>query len=545
MHSIKDIIRALSTFLAVTFLLTCCQKIDRADGQYPEGDATLSVAFSIPEINVGTRSISSDPSDPSGWTAWEKAVDGRYLYRVTAFLLRNDRLVSSKDIKLTGEESETVLEFDGNFTHGTYKLMAVANYSAHQAEDGSNGMQSYDGLTDFTSTVESILEQGTIENFTSAYGDSFIRYELSSADGICSRTPQALTMVKDIELHPGTNTIEGELLRTYSRIRITAENQSDEELKISSLSFCDIFTQRRAYLFDGNGYIQDRVSPDVDSPDALVRFTATTDTPLAVAAKESRVIFDAYILESSKNSIDEEYSYTLNLGYDGTGDYKLGSTTAINRKSGVTKGSYLIYNTNSGRYLTAGSNSVQTGTLSSLTAGMTVPEEYVWTFDNSGLSSGHYHIGTSEAMTDGETAYYMDDPSSSSVYLVPSKSVSFYLDETSVWSNKQWLYYLTLRSDGNDRYLRVSNNTASGRNSVNNTTYFYLYPVEKPSGSASSFNIPLETIDNTTGQPEMVGEIRRNDFINVIVLVRYNKNKGHFEFEVKNWESAGGDVEFN
>ena len=543
MHSFRGIRRYFPAILVIAVLLTCCQKYEGNEHPQNGGTATLFLELSIPDVNVETKSISSDPSDPSGWTTWERAVDGRYLYRVTAFLLQGKRLVSTADMELTEETSKTVLEFEGNFTHGNYTLMVAANYSAHQAEDGSNGVQTYAGLTDFTSTVETILEQNTIEDFTSAYEDSFIKYELASHDGICAKVPQALTMVKDIELHPGVNNIAGELVRTYSRVRITAENQSDEQLMISSLSFSNAFTQRRAYIFPGNGYIQDKVALDVDSPYALTAFTATEGAPLSIDARSSSVIFDAYILESSRVDQNEEYSYTLDLGYDGTRGYKLRNTNAISRRDNVSSGYYIIYSPTSGRYLTSGANSVQTGTLNTLSAGMTIPEEYVWTIASSGQSY-RFYIGTSEAMTSGQTAYYISNPSSDYISLGSNRSVYFTVSEE--YSNRQ--YYLNLQSSGNqNRYIAVSGSSAFGQkwNNKGSASRFWLYPVNAPSSASSSFKIPLETIDKTSGQPVLAERIDRNDFVNVVVLVKYNKNKGHFEFEVRNWESAGGDVEFN
>ena len=187
MYYIRDLCMFLPSILISVILLACCSEYAPDEYPFSDGSATLSLNLSIPEVEVTMKSVSSDPFAPSEWTAWERAVDGRYLYRVTAFLIKDNRLVSSKDLQLTGEPTEAVLEFDGNFTHGAYTLMVVANYSAHNADDGNNGMRNYGGLEDFTATVEAILEQNSIDNFTSEYEDSFIKYELESHDGICRR----------------------------------------------------------------------------------------------------------------------------------------------------------------------------------------------------------------------------------------------------------------------------------------------------------------------------------------------------------------------
>ena len=483
------------------------------------------------------KSVSSDPNNPESWTSWERVVDGRYIYRATAFILQGNRLVAHKDIQLQGEAKEAVIDFEANFTHGSYTLMVVANYSAFEAEDGANGVKRYDGLANFCSTVEEILSKGAMENFKGTYSSSFFNYKISSVDGICQRVPQPLTLVKEIELHPGTNVISGELVRTYSRVRITVENNSDEALYLSSMNFSSIFTQKSAYLFDVNGYLQERVAPDVNSANALTPFTGSDETPMVIAAKGNSVVFDAYILESTQSSASDEYNYSMDMGYDATTSFKLSSTTSIKSKKNVTKGYYMIYNSQSSNYLKAGTNTVEAASFS-LTANKVIPKEFVWVFDNTGLSSDQYYIGTHSAFQTGQTSYYIANPSTSDVKLGSNKSVYFTLADKSS--------RMTMRSTGvNTRYyLSISKSKPVGvSDNSSNSSYFELYPVVAP--SVSSIVVPVRTIDNATGQAFDVTQIKRNDFINAVVKVSYSKNQGHFIFEVQSWNSGGGDVEFN
>lgn len=549
MKFFRDIGKYLLHCFIALFLLSACDADDRI-GTQSSGNASLSLKINAPVTSLELKSVSSNPNEPDSWTAWERAVDGRCLYRVTAFLIKEGRLVATKDMSFTEETDQATLEFEGNFTHGTYKLMVVANYSAHSADDGENGIREYEGLTDFTSTVESLIGRSGIDNFLTLYDESFTKYELASVNGICARVPQPLSLVKDIELHPGENLIEGELLRTYSRMRIVVENHSDEQLQISALSFSDIFTQVRAYLFSGNGYIQDKTSLDVDNEEALTPFVANAESPLIVPAKGSSVVFDAYILESEKIDGEEDYSYSLSLGYNGMASYTLASTTQIDRIANISTGHYLLYNTQSETFLVAGSNRVEISALSTLTNGMELSEEFVWTLDNTtqgggSLGSNQYYLGTARAMESDETAYYMDNPGNrSSVYLVSEKSNYFTLEEErSGWY--YYSYYIAIRSNGTgQRYVRVNGSSVEGRNSLSQAGYYHLYEVEAKPGF-KDLSVPLQTIDQQSGQPVMVDEIKRNDFINVVVLVRYNKNEGHFFFEVKDWQSAGGDVDFD
>ena len=533
--------RRCLSICAVLFALCGCHEMLQPQ---EEGTASLKLVLNAPTYGLELKSVSSDPDSPENWTQWERAVDGRYIYRVTAFILDGDRLVAHEDIKLDGEVTETEVDFEANFTHGTYTLMVVANYSAHEAPDGSNGTRKYAGIQDFTETVEDILGHTVIDNFTNLYSDSFIKYELKSTDGVCPCVPQPLTLTKTIELHPGVNQISGELKRSYSRVRISVENNSDEDLKVSSMRFNDIFTQSSAYIFDGKGYINNKVAIDVASTDALTSFTGTETAPMTIPAKQISVVFDAYILESQRNSTNEKYSYSLGLRYGNQTSYILNNTTSITKAANVNSGHYIIVTRNNKRYLKAGTNTVtsQADALGTLKAGMSIPKEYVWTFDNkksdnTSLSAKQFYIGTADAMNSGQTSYYIANPESNKVALGSNKSVYFTVGEKDK--------YLTFESSagGSWKYLYNNNGSITGYGSNGSNAQFYLYQVDAPSGSVT--DIPLNTINDITGQPEEVNEIKRNDFINALVKVSYSKNQGHFIYEVRDWGTAGGDVSFN
>ena len=527
-------------FCAALIMLHGCTKSELASA---EKDASLKIRLNAPSYAAELKSVSSAPDSPQEWTTWERAVDGRFLYRVTAFILQGDRLVAHKDLSLQGEPVEAQIDFEANFTHGRYTLMIVANYSSFEAEDGSNGTKKYNGLSGFVNTVQEIIANNTLDNFTQLYTDSFLNYQIASENGVCSRVPQPLTLVKEIELHPGTNVITGELIRTYSRVRIAVENDSDEELMLSSLDFADIFTQSKAYLFEGKGYLNTKTNIDVTSSNAMTPFTGSETEPVVIPAKEISVVFDAYILESSKGNSNENYNYSMDLGYGGQSSYTIKSTTAITKRANLSAGQYIICSRNNNYYLKAGANSVEAqANALTIRQGATVPKEFVWTFDNKNangtqLGANNYYIGTDAATSTGATSYYMNNPTNSSITLGANKSVYFTVEERQS--------HLTLKSSGNGtyKYVYLNNGKVHGYNSNGSSAQFKLYPVEAP--SSSTVEVPVRTINPATGQAEDVEQISRNDFINAIVKVSYSKNKGHFTFEVRDWYTGGGDVEFN
>ena len=526
---------------AALMMLHGCDKCELASG---EKDASLQIRLNAPSYLAELKSVSSDPDSPEKWTRWERAVDGRFLYRVTAFLLQGNRLVAHKDLTLDGEPGQATIDFEANFTHGAYTLMVVANYSAFEAEDGGNVTMHYNGITGFASTVEEILTHSTIDNFTNTYADSFMNFQIESMNGVCRRVPQPLTLVKEIELHPGTNVISGELVRTYSRIRIAVENNSDEDLMLTSMSFADIFTQSKAYLFDGKGYLSNKANIDVASSNAMTPFTGSASNPVIVPSKGISVVFDAYILESSKGSSNDSYSYSFGMGYGAQSSYTLKSTTAITKRANLSAGQYIICSRNNNYYLKAGTNSVeaQANGLGTLKQGMAVSKEYVWTFDNKkpdggDLKANEYYIGTADAISSGATSYYFNDPTVNSVTLGANKSVYFTAEDKNS--------HITFKSSSNGtyKYVYLNNGKVTGYSSNGSSAQFKLYAVEAP--SSSIIEIPVKTIDNTTGQAEDLEQINRNDFINAVVKVSYSKNQGHFIFEVKDWNTGGGDVNFN
>ena len=526
---------------AAFMILHGCNKCELA---YTEKDASLQISLNAPSFGAELKSVSSDPTSPESWTTWERAVDGRFLYRVTAFLLQGNRLVAHKDLTLDGEQVQAKIEFEANFTHGAYTLMIVANYSAFEAEDGSNGTKRYDGISGFASTVEEILTHTTINNFTNAYADSFLNFQIASENGVCKRVPQPLTLVKEIELHPGTNEISGELVRTYSRIRIAVENNSDEELKISSMSFGNIFTQSKAYLFEGKGFLGSKTNIDVASSNAMTPFKGSESNPLAIPSKNISVVFDAYILESSKGNSNDSYSYSFGMGYGEQSSYTLKSSTAITKRANLSAGQYIICSRNNNYYLKAGTNSVeaQSNALGTLTPGMSISKEYVWTFDNkktdgSQLGANNYYIGTAAAMTSGATSYYMSDPTVNKITLGANKSVYFTAEDKNS--------HISFKSSANGtyKYMYLNNGKVTGYGTNGSSAQFKLYPVEAP--SSSTIEVPVKTINQATGQAEDIEQINRNDFINAVVKVSYSKNKGHFIFEVMDWNTGGGDVNFN
>ena len=115
-------------------------------------------------------------------------------------------------------------------------------------------------------------------------------------------------------------------------------------------------------------------------------------------------------------------------------------------------------------------------------------------------------------------------------------------DNLTFWSN-------TKNENGVRDYINVyggQQDQVRGWNDNDGGSQFKLYAVNKVMKKPKySDPIVLSTIDPVTSVVSPVNTIKRNDFINVLISVSYNKDFGEFEFEVKPWNEVSGSIEFN
>lgn len=480
-------------------------------------------------MDSSTRAnVTDSPSDTSSWTQAEKAVDGRYLYSVSVYIVddENSIVARQENIAVENQASEVIVNFDKsyNLKRGAHKLMVVANNSDHTISGNT-----------YESGITSAWASGS-------YNDLMGNTIAASTDFISAKDIiQPLSLMKEIELHAGTNVVEGELTRTFARIRIEVKNNSGTlPLNVNSLTFSDNFAQNRAYVFDDGSdrkYFGTTGAPVATSADALSPFTL--DDGLAyknIDAQASAVVFDGYMLES-KAAADELYTYTLDMTYNNiVSQYSTFSTTNSDLISNVNnlnvgnESYYLIYNTEREVYLSADEDYVTTASISdfeSLAAGN------VWQITKSG---NNYYL------QNVNSGLYMQAISGAGVAIAMGTTQVAYS-----FSNTDYRYILLSSGE-----YEVGVN---GYDNVVGQTYGYsrrfrFYKVTKTSVTQTgsiNYNTPivLTSIDPISQQSSDVTAIKRNDFINILVTISYNPESGVFDFRVEDWKSGGGDVEFN
>lgn len=522
--------------IILTLFASCVQQADVEQGDVAE----LSFKLLTVGDDESRGNVTDYPSSPVQWSQAERAVDGRYMYTVSVYIIDNNKRIvaSQENIQVPDQAEEVVVTFDKsyNLKRGIYTIMAVANNASHTI----NGTTYASGLTKAWSAIDynALMNNKIMGNTT---------HNVSPKDMV-----QPLSMMKEVELHAGKNAIDGELVRTFARLRIEVKNNSGlADLKVNSLSFSNNFTQTQAYVFDDGTdrkYFDPKGAPFATSSYAIQPFALDAGSNAkSIAARSSGVVFDSYLLES-KISANENYTYTLGLKYENvsgqTLSFKPNWSSYIGQTSGLSVGAesyFLIYNTinNTKYYLTAGSSSI---TIAQLQNNETVSTSHVWQFISAG--NNQYYI------KNVETGLYMQSPGNSSISLGTSP-VAFTFETKESGYSWYRLYYIAIKS--NNRYVNVetNGNVTSAGSSNGNTTYFRMYSVNKEStstgeGNTITYNSPiiLTTIDPVTQQSSPTKAIKRNDFINVLVTVSYNPYSGKFEFFVEGWNEGNGSVEF-
>lgn len=507
-------------FLSLT--LTACQE----DAQVLEKDdasaASLTLTFAVSGEEPGSRGL-EDLNDDGTITEAEKNMDGSRMFSLAVFIVDSQNKIVAKKTTLTdGEVSFTQNNTQAtvvftNLNYGeTYQLLAIANFG----EDAHYQMADNVDAT--------ILLNGTVST-TSASGY------------ICPNgTPYPLTLKKEIVLQPGVNTISGELVRTFARIRITVRNQSStNDLQIKGLSFPEQFTYHTANLFEagGNGLSQ----PVVSHTGAVNAFTGTSDAPLVIGKNEGEVesatIFDAYLLESNGGG----YTYTLNVSYGDSDGYQIDNTKVIDQRgdlsSNYSGNQFLIqvYDSRNSYYLYANSDeSLEVKTISQdniLALSENELKPYLWTLEQNNSNYYRYYVKSVS------TGKYINS-NTSSVSLVNKETNDYYTFSNNM--NMQ-MYY---RGNNNNRTYYLYKSGSNLSYSRNSSSSFVFHPVV-PSSMEHTEEIPITVVDATTGMANPITAINRNDLINILVNVSYSEELGEFIFKVTNWDTGGGDVTFD
>lgn len=572
---IKRLIDILSLMTIATLCLSACGDDEEFStvASNSSAPANLCITIGAPEASITTRSkenVSKYYNDITEWDDWDKAVDGRFIYRLTLLLINKDNsLVAYRDLYKGSADIQTASSLNGangfinangvvddidnsteakitfannsplhageNLTEGDYTLMVVANWS-----DYTYSTNSYSGLTGFSPFISAIKNNfnGGIDDFTASNSNysGMFNYKLTAGDDyLAPLVPQPLTLVKQIHLNAGDNQISAELIRTYARIRIEVENNSDTQpLTVSDLDFCDYIAQKEEYLFKED-FSLTTSKINAESDNAITPFITQT-----IDAQKTNVIFDGYVLESGDTedywyNIDVEYASVENDTYSFITDTPIKTVSELAEWHNKTH-YFAMRNWNSEqRFLYSGDNTVEAANVELIDiqnsfSDINNKKKYIWELEKN-TGDNQYYI---KSMMNGK---YMQNPTDSKMGL-GDKNV--YFTATSGINS-----FTCFKSSGGVNYINVyghNQEIVAGWNDNDAGSEFYLYPIS--TGLRYNNDITLETIDPETNALSPVTNICRNDFINILVTVSYSENSGYFNFEVKPYGSVNGDLTF-
>ena len=500
-------------------LMAACHTDDLGSEVSPQGAASLRVVVKGQSLAHPTVRGVEDLDDNGIVSEEERILDGQRMYRLLVCMVAGGQVVASvtleeNDSRFLNGNTEAAVTFENLDYSKTYELYAVANL-------GNYG------------TLTSGLSALSASNILSAPQLN------ASSDHICNvNTVYPLSLKQQVRLNPGENTVSGALKRTYARLRINVRNQSAEsDLTVTALSFPTHFTRNSVNLFTEGGTAD--ATPVATAAGAITPFVPNMQIPkITEAGTVSEMpIFDSYLLESDGGT----YNYSLGLKYTGGEVEKyVVENKAITKLADIKDGEmYVMFNSNSGRYLYANGNSVGAG--SSFLTNNELNHNYVWKFTKTNAYYNYYRI---ESM--GATGYFMQssDVSSSRVPLVVNPGSSDYFTASESGNN------LRFRSTKSQYFLSVNGSSVVGHNSSSNQNRrnFTLYRVVKQTeaGSVSrTVTVPINIVNPTTGIASSLTTIRRNDFIEMRLNVSYNTDKGSIDFEVADWDRVNGDVTFD
>ena len=515
------------TLLYLLTLLLCiaCQQDDILPDVSHRG-TSLTITFRAPSHS--TRGI-QDLDDDGNVTEAELMRDGQKMYRVSVYLVSGgvvERHQQLEYAQLNDDKTEATVTFDQLDYTKAYQLYAVANHGNYTATGVS-----------LTGYLSDLPDNQSPQNVT---------LSTSSTNYICDKAKvYPLTLHKEIHLNPGANTVSGELVRTFARVRINVRNQStSNDLQLTSLTF-PAMAQASTNIFAP--VTSTNYAPVPTSTYAITPFEANMTLAKVTDGKVAEeTIFDAYILEGANGT----YNFDLGLRYVdqvASEGYSTDEVAITNKNSIENNGMYILYQsygtTNDGYVYANGTENLKWGDSYKDSEGKIDPN-YVWRFEQ--VNGSKYALASM-----GASGYYIKSAGLSSGQ-IPLTS-----------DNAMLNHFLTVDNSSSNLTFKTASSSWTGAayylyNYGGNAVYAYgtpatyiLYKVIYQGGSSSTVKaestptIPINIIDSKTGVASPLTSIKRNDFIEITVNASFNEQQGAIGFNTTNWQEGGGDVTFN
>ena len=489
-----------------------CSREDIIGGT-EDGTGKLVINIDQPAEYSGTKAVLESPADKTIKTLSIWLVDGTNSIVATSFTSPN--------------ATSATVTFN-TVPRGDHKLYIVANYT---------------GLDSKTSgTIDNAFINKSLETITSGTAPTF-----AESAGIPS------SLVKDVSISAGINSIDAHLIRAVGRFSITFRNMVDKDLYIGTVMLTKK-NRSMGYLFPKDDHSNPTGSEDLAFPDSGL--TEVVPIPASSSVK----VYDIYLYETTP-TIAAPYKIQFSGGFVGKGAAQPGFTLqsgAVGATNSVGNNTNERDNSNTFMIRSYSSNKRYIGVNEGGTAliikefddDLEIQNEvnidrYLWTFDsNNRITSVAYtsmkiNMSTSVVSLDNSGRAF-DINASSNGYL------TFTYTTSSFWGSTT--YYLAI--NGGENGLQVSQSDGDTRRwylrKVTKTPISVQYKkftgVDPEVDFYSSY--PVNYLDKY-GAPQPLQHICRNEHINLTVNVTHNSELGTFSFQVEDWEPAENKTTFD
>lgn len=463
----------------------------------------------------------------------ESPVD-KSIQTLSVWLVQGTEIV---DRSITKPKSESAIVEFNEVSRGDHTLYIVANYT---------------GLNDaykVGKTIDAAFLNTSLGPINDKESPSY-----AATEGIPS------SLVTQVSVAPGVNNVTAHLIRAVGRMSITFRNSvNNYDLYIGDI-FLTKRNQNRGYLF-GKG--------DHSLPSGTVANDFPDLGPMVkIAESSSAKVFDHYLFETSTDVIlPFSLSFAAGLYPEGTPetdvDYTIGNVdyrnvTIGNNTNSIegTDKTYLIRSAGSTtKYVGINGNSLVLGTFENdnLIKSLSSDElkKYLWTFsDTSGDCTIQNVFDQTKYITLNTNTAGLD---ASGFGLDISTSANFirFSYSTGPWYNRT-TYYFAANTSYNSL---IGTTSTSGNQGTARNWYLREVEVEDFSGLIGRFSgadkdITTENSYTITyidkyGASVPLQHICRNEYVNIVVNIRYNVELGEFQFEVEPWGSVQNETTFD
>lgn len=481
-------------------LLYGCSREDIIGGT-EDGTGKLVINIDQPAEYSGTKAVLESPADKTIKTLSVWLVDGTSNIVATSF---------------TSPNATSATVTFSTVPRGDHKLYIVANYT---------------GLDSKTSgTIDNAFINKSLETITSGTAPTF-----AESAGIPS------SLVKDVSISAGINSIDAHLIRAVGRFSITFRNMApDKDLYIGTVMLTKK-NQSMGYLFPKDDHSNPAGSEDLAFPDSGL------SEVVPIPASSSVKVYDIYLYETTP-TIAAPYKIQFSGGFVDKGAAQPGYTN-VNESTEASNvvGDNTNVRDNSSTFMirSYSSNTKYIGVNEGGTA-LIIEEfvndteiqnegnidRYLWTFDSNNRIT-NVATGKQIYMSSSSGVTLVDSGSGREFTISPSGSTISFRESSSSSS-----YYLSINSS--------ENGVARGSNSTRRQ--WYLRKVTKTPAMSVQYkkfsgidpvvdiysSYPVNYLDKY-GAPQPLQHICRNEHINLTVNVTHNSALGTFSFQVEDW----------